>query len=365
VLCRRDLIVGSIAFTAGWVGSSLLPNINPPNEVSHKSKYVDVPSKSNFVEELRVYALEYRGIKSLEKIPDGDLVKIEEALLNKLDQIETLEVLGLEEKLSFIIEQDFISEQTSVLEGWVFSETELQLLTYKKGLHKELGIAFKKNDTEGSFETAKSSEFLSVKAWGPKKTCVGVPFNQQLDGHSSNWFSIVGYSGPLEVYFGGKKVKTTFKGPVATTRIEGGFFDDLTAHEGEHDIVMFNPADNVKQKIGVFKIASKNGSSVTQAGSNSKAFGKIVSWGPKKTKKLTAFNIQKDGSSALWIKTECPSLDVKVILGGVELPTAIKRDIVTARVDDLSILKSSGPAEVILSSKSADEQVSVGTFHIK
>jgi hypothetical protein len=325
----------------------------------------DLSSTTNLLDELREFALQLEGIQSLESIPDAEPTQIENKLLEKIKQKELLELGEVAERLFYLVKQDFQHNRTVLVEGWILSETEFELLTYKKTRHIETGIDYVLSEDKSSFTSAKYGEFINVKAWGPKETCVGTPFNQQADGHSSNWFSVSGYSGPMDIYFSGKKIKTTFKGPVATTRIDGELFKELTALQGEHEVVMYNPIDNIKQKIGKFVVVSREGTVLTKSGDRSKYFGEIVSWGPKSTKRLTPFNIQKDGSSALWIKTECPPADVVVILGGVKLSTTVKRNIIAARVENLGILKNTGSVEIVLSSKSANEEILVGRFDIK
>jgi hypothetical protein len=356
---RRDLLIRSAIFSAGWVGALSFPvikNLTIPTQSS--------TPKAGLLDELKKIVLEYSGIQSLDKIPHADLIKIENLLINKFNQEDLLELESIEERLLYLIKEDFLSDKTTQIEGWVLSNTEFELLAYKKLIHIKTGVGFIKV-RKSSYETAKYSDFLSIKAWGPKNTCVGDPFNQQLDGHSSNWFSVTGYVGPLEIYFGERRVKATFKSATATTKIDGELFDELTRKVGKHDIIMYNPVDNVKQKVGEFIIASTEGRAKTVSGHDSKTFGEIISWGPKSTKKLTAFNIQKDGSSVFWIKTSCPPIDTKVFFDGFELPVEIRNGLITAKLKDLSSMKSIGKKQIVLSSGSGSEEVLVGQFEIK
>lgn len=60
----------------------------------------------------------------------------------------------------------------------------------------------------------------------------------------------------------------------------------------------------------------------------------LLDWGPQDIYAGTGFNLQEDGSSALWISTQNAPWDTEVILNGVALPTAVHADgkLVTARV---------------------------------
>ncbi len=148
------------------------------------------------------------------------------------------------------------------------------------------------------------------------------------------------------------------------TKIDGMMFDELTKEVAEYDVFMYDPHRNIKQKLGVFAVKSTEGQTATTTGQTSKAFGEIVGWGPKRTRRLTAFNVQKDGASSIGIEIPCSPADTRVLFGGVELSAKVRNGGITAKLDDLSLLQQIGSKELVLDSKSAGERILVGQFEI-
>ena len=355
---RREFLLGTIAFSAGWLGATALPYINDSASRPPSQRIVFLP------EQLQHLALNLKGLGSLDKIPPGNSDRLEDELLRRINQDELSDVANLDRRILRLIEQDFLNRRTVFIEDWMFADTEVKLLSYKKQLHAKTGRAYVAKSEKTSFDTARTATFLKIKKWGPKETCIGAPFNKQAGGHSANWFEIEDYSGPLNIYFGQHKIKTRFRGLAATTRIDGKLFDELTKEVAEHDVFMYNPHRNIKQKVGVFVVKSTEGRTTTTTGQTSKVFGEIVRWGPRRTRRLTAFNVQKDGASSIGISTSCSPADTRVLFGGVELSAEVRNGGIIAKLDDLSLLKQIGSKELVLDSKSADERILVGQFEI-
>lgn len=94
---------------------------------------------------------------------------------------------------------------------------------------------------------------------------------------------------------------------------------------------------------------------------------KIDNWGPRSTPAGKPFNIQSDGSSALWLRTTGAPSDAVVILGRVRLRTTVSDATVTAdlvpQVSD-SILSSVGEHSVYLVSAGTRVFQRVGEFEV-
>ena len=348
---RRQLFKRSLYFLTGWVGAKYSPYLM--GSISKE----DIP----FIEKLKLLLKSYKGFGSVEISSETGIAEVIKNLNNLSIANESYDNVG--NAIGNLIREDYINFNTSELDGWILSKTEIDLLAYRSYLYPRKNK--QKNKQKKSYINSINKDFIKITKWGPKKTCVGKPFNQQLDGHSSNWFSVDGYVGVLHVYFGENRIKSTFKGGIVTTRIDGEEFLELTRQNSHHKIFFYNPVDNIKQYIGDFIVESKKCCSVNIDGNKSKVFGKIESWGPKSTKKLMAFNIQKDGTSAIWIKTLCAPINSVIYIDNIEIATTVHQNIVIGKINGLAMLKDRKQMEVFIVNKYKLEKVKVGNFYVK
>lgn len=320
-------------------------------------KNLNETSDTNIRELLSAYALRLKSAH-FDLPSQHDLDSIEARLLARgWDNVFSED--DLNNRISDIIRDDFSGNRVVEIEGWILSEFEKDLIDYSALIKQRNGIML--IEQESNFETAEITEFVHINDWGPRSTCVGMPFNQQTDGHSSIWISLDSYIGRLVVYMGGIAIPTTMAPGVVTTKIDGKVLTQLISNAGVKDVTIYDPARNIKQKIGMFEIHDRVIPAVTEAGVISTNFGKIEDWGPES---LPILQFEGKDKIALWIKTQCAPRDAIILMGDIPLKTTVGPALVTGLFSDLKSKPSIGGHAVWLYSRQSQEKIKVGVINI-
>jgi hypothetical protein len=351
---RRTFIGRFTTFIAGFGIGAIYPHLDrliATKLDQNEEFYLDI----SFLDRLNIMLKSYIGVGVIEPLEVKKIIGIEDIL--KEDAIGNQRTGAIKKIVSDMIRDDYKFENTVVIDGWILSRKEASILMYRQSLYGNLS----ETTIKRSYENAPENNFASVLSWGPKSTCVNRSFNQQSNGHSSNWFSIDGHSGALQIYFDNTWVPATFYANTITTNIDGDLFKTLTSKASKHKVYIYDPVQHVKKYVGDFVVNSRKN---TQGMSN--AFGEVESWGPRSTKILTPFNIQKDGRSAFWIKVLCAPKDTVVVLNGFKIPTTVSSNLVIGYIEGLDALKEAKSLELILTKSSDNSKfIKVGEFTIE
>lgn len=312
---------------------------------------------SNHDDILREAALSLWGFV-LDNPPVEQLIVLEERLLGK-NWSNVKNVADFDAWVYERVTSDFLEHKTVNLNGWIVSEFERDLVIYAFLVQTSHGV-LRKEDA-GSFESAETVDFLTVEDWGPRSTCVGMPFNPQSDGHSSHWFSIDSYNGRLAIYIGGVAISTTKGTNVLTTKVEGATLAQLTGAAGLLDIMVYDPIRNIKQKIGIFEVFSQPPRAFTMNSKESRFFGEILEWGPKK---MTISQFTGSEKMPVWIKTSCAPDSAVINLAGNILKTVVSSNFISGMFDITNEEIKSGQFDLILIDLKSGESVLVGALEL-
>lgn len=319
-----------------------------------------VHSKEELIKFIKEYAANLRGI-SLD-IKNQDSILSENDILVKIfSRYESLiedEKIDLSEYTKILIENDFKNNETKVIDGWIISDLEYQFIQLHLALSKN--PSFKPIEDKKNFANAELKNFMKVHEWGPKNTCVNQSFNEQSDGHSSNWIQIEPYPGLLELYIGGRAIKITKGVDVITTKIEGELFESLTKEESSHEVVLYDKSKNIKQIIGSFDVLSKSNYSDSSVVNNIDD-NSIEDWGPKE---IDLKNIKDTESVIFWFKSRCAPPDLIFSALNNILNTTYTTNLLTA-VFPLSLINNDlEHFEVNAFSKKQNKNIKIGKVSI-
>lgn len=345
-ISRRRFLGGIVAFVAGSV---VYKSITIPSA----DKWVHGKPKDN----LENFALNLKGINF--EIADQDqLNHLEEKLLARNWQ-KINSSTDFSRWIQETIKAEFIAEKTADINGWVVSEFERDMISYALLVKEKEGVTTKENS--GSFQSAKIKHFINVNDWGPKATCVGMSFNPQSDGHSSHWLSTEPYNGRLVVYIGGKAIPTTKGTGAITTKIEGAALNEIIGSPSALDFMLYDPARNIKQKIGIFEVHAQPERAVTVDGKVSRYFGVVSAWGPKSIPLSEFIGAKK---TPLWIKTSCAPTSAEIKLGSIPLKTVVGPNLVTGTSDITTSEIASGKVGLNLVDRKSGESIFVGEIEL-
>lgn len=326
----------------------------------YKILFVDRPEAgaiNDRSEILREAALGLNGI-GLENSPSGQLITLEESLLAR-DWSSVKSSADFYAWIEKTIRNEFLEQKTVNLNGWIVSEFERDMIVYAFLVQSKEGMSIK--DDAGSFDSAKIVDFLSVKDWGPKSTCVGMSFNPQSDGHSGHWFSIDSYNGRLAIYIGGVGIPTTKGVNVITTKVEGTDLARITGAAGSFEVMAYDPARNIKQRIGMFEVFSQPPRAINTEGKKSNFFGEVSEWGPKRMTVNQFIGAQK---MPIWIQTRCAPVSTVINLGKLPLKTVVGPSLVSGTFDVTVTELKAGRFDLTLIDRKSGESVLVGELEI-
>ncbi len=345
-ISRRMFLGGILAFVAGSVAYKSIPLHRIDNWESLGPKGA-----------LRNIALNLKGINI--GVAENDYLNILEEKLLARNWDEVNSVADFNSWIRQTIKTEFVAEKTANLDGWVLSEFERDMIAYAVLIKNKEGVAT--TEDSGSFESAKIANFIKINDWGPKSTCVGMSFNAQSDGHSSHWFSIEPYNGRVKVYIGGKAIPTTKNTNVITTKIENTLLNDINGLPGRLDVMVYDPARNIKQKLGIFEVFGQPPRATTVDGAISTHFGKVLEWGPKS---IAISQFTGAAKTALWIKTSCAPNSAEMKLGGISLKTVVGPNLVTGTYDVATSEIHAGRFSLELKDRNSGESIPLGELEL-
>ncbi len=93
--------------------------------------------------------------------------------------------------------------------------------------------------------------FCPITRWGPKKTRVGQPFNQQPDGRSAWWLKTDCAPRNARWLLDSKPLDTVVRLPVITAALHA---DELLKKPGRHKLELLDPETGLTQSIGDFVV---------------------------------------------------------------------------------------------------------------
>jgi hypothetical protein len=271
---------------------------------------------------------------------------------------------SLNEQIEKSIEDDFINDNISSINGWQLSQTEcLIAASYVsfKGYVKPKNTAPVQN-----FKNAKIENFIEIKNWGPQKTLQNEIFNKQSDGHAGIWFATDNPLPNLKVVIDGRIEATFINERSITSGIHNK--EDLTLflnNIGKHEIALYDPINQRKQIVGYFEVLPIPKKLIYADGTVSKVFCPIESWGPQVAKKNQAFNVQPNGNAAIWIKTQCAPRTAKVKVNGLTIKTTVQAGAVTASVQVSKLKPIENTFHIELFDIQSKESIAIGKIKIE
>lgn len=294
------------------------------------------------------------GQAFLEHNPDLDLKTLLFSRL-ELQARGSIAQPDLIERLQTAVRQDFESGRIIATEsGWLLSETEVWLAALQVRLLDDKAPA----PAEIGFDFSRVADFLEVADFAPQRMKVGQPLQHPDLADNVMWFSAVEAPSHLIVYLQGERILPTVGSGGFSLLVSQRLLESLWAEPGRHAIWAYEPAAQMRQIVGYLRVVDER---VDLAG-----FCRVAGWGAQQTQAGQAFNVQPDGSSALWILIDCAPDDAVVMLGDQALPTSLwpAEGLITARVDDLGLYARPGDLPVRLVSASREGGVDVGVFSV-
>jgi hypothetical protein len=142
----------------------------------------------------------------------------------------------------------------------------------------------------GANRTASPEPAVTILRWGPASTQVGQSFNVQANGVSAVWFEMEGEvpPGTMQGWLGDRQLD------LAISSKRGGSLAipaDLLAIPGKQPIYLLHAPSKKRFDIGAFEVLP---------GPQAAPVLKFPQWGPRGVTAGKAFNVQADGTSALW-----------------------------------------------------------------
>lgn len=281
-------------------------------------------------------------------------------------QARLLESLGLRanqvlmhdelvDRLATRVEQELDQGRIFEHEGWWLSETEARLAA----LHVALLGPDASTATEPQFDRAPEVQIVELEHFNPRSIRQGETLAHPGLPEGVIWFALAERPPPrLVVMLAGRRVTINPAGSGFSIRISDALMENLNAHPGEHEIWLYDPVANRRQRLGVF--------TVREAAPNETGFCPVERWGPQETVAGEVFNEQPDGAAAFWIRIGCFPPETVVVFNGVELPTTLRPDdgLITVHVADPTLYAQSGTYQLELLDRETDSIQPVGEFQV-
>lgn len=249
------------------------------------------------------------GIAYLETDFAGKKENNQVELIAKLLSSIKHDTTNMKQKFAHSIRDDFKENRTCLVEGWTLSRTECRLsalafLLKGRTLVPEVGLA----PQPRTLADMPEAEFGTVERWGPQHGKAGEPFNKQPNGNSSIWLKFIGLERGegYTLFFGDVKMRTTvhFSNNLLTADLSAEETVQSTLHEGKRPIYIVNLTKRQKQFIGEYQVEGDTKLPASTPSQQGSQFVTVVGWGPSKGKVGKPFNVQPNGSSAIWLKLE-------------------------------------------------------------
>ncbi len=266
---------------------------------------------------------------------------------------------SLVEALQAQFSLDFGSGDVIDIDGWRLSRTECLLVA---------GSARFKGFSEARAASAadyRDEEFIDIELWGPDRTIEGEIFNPIGNGRGGFWLRVNGQvNGSMRLELDGVEIVTHFEPGVITASLEPEYMEQIIAKPGVYELVLLDKSRRLRQSVGFLTVAERPPMATLADGSASTVFCEVDRWGPNQAVVGEAFNRQPDGSAAFWVRIGCAPREAVLMLDGVPLPTAVRSDLVTARVPHFGDLdRGHHPLELV--DRASGERLVVGNLEIQ
>lgn len=338
----------------GWVGLHLAFLAGCRND--HPALAVG-PGDDGAVAALEALAGELRGVEVVAPVCARRVEAADPLEALRLSLPETSE--NLVDALRVRIAADFDDDRVLDIDGWKISASECLLLAAAARLQ---GLSEASEMAEKPFREEK---FMDVELWGPDRTLQGEIFNPVGNGRGGFWLRVSSpVNGSMRLRLGGRELATHFEPGVITASLDPDFMQEVIAEPGMHELVLVDKSRRLQQTIGFLQVAERPPMAVLPDGSASAVFCEPGSWGPKEAVVGEAFNRQPDGSAGFWLHIGCAPESAVLVLDGVELPTTVRSDMLTARVEHFAGLER-GEYPLVILDLASGERLPVGNLTIR
>lgn len=232
--------------------------------------------------------------------------------------------------------------------GWWLAPTEARLAA----VHVELLGYSESQETAPTFEGASVGELVELETFAPRQMTQGAGLEHPSLPDNVIWFRASEPSRQMRVVIDGTRLIPTFQDLGFSVRLPEELVQRIGSAPGAVDIWFWDPIRDIRQKagaIGVMAVISEGPCAVSN-------------WGPQSTQAGEAFNPQPDGRSALWVLAPSSPPTAVLTLAGVELPTQVSEDVVTALVPDPALYETPGEYPLELFDTVSGNSCRIGTF---
>lgn len=277
---------------------------------------------------------------------------------------ELLEIIDgyrgtLVEALRTQFSKDFGSGDVVDIDGWRLSRSECLLVA---GSARLKGLSEAQTASAGEFRDQK---FIDIEKWGPDRTVEGQIFNPIGNGRGGFWLRVNGQvNGSMRLELDGVEMTTHFEPGVITASLEPDFMDRIIGKPGIYELALVDKSRRLRQTVGFLTVAERPPMATLADGSTSTVFCTVDRWGPSQAVAGEAFNRQPDGSAAFWVRIGCAPPGAVLVLDGVELPTVVRSELVTARVPHFADLPR-GQYPLELFDRASGERLLIGALEIQ
>lgn len=338
----------------GWVGLNLsflvgCRDDNPAFEVG--------PVDEGAAQALESLAGELRGIEFVAPV-----------CARRVDTATPLEQLreglpptspNLVEALRARVAADFEHGRIVDIDGWKISHSECLLLA---GAARIQGLS---SATELAEKPFREQEFMDIELWGPDRTLAGEIFNPIGNGRGGFWLRVASpVNGSMRLLLDGRELATHFEPGVITASLDPAFMQEIIAEPGVHELVLIDKSRRLQQAVGFLEVVERPPMATLPDGSTSSVFCEPGNWGPRTSVVGEPFNRQPDGSAGFWLHIGCAPESAVLVLDGVELPTTVRTDMLTARVVHFAEL-GRGEYPLIILDRASGEELPVGNLIVQ
>lgn len=266
---------------------------------------------------------------------------------------------NLLEALRVQVAADFDSGRIVDIDGWKISLSECLLLA---GAAQVQGLTSASVLAEKPF---REQDFMTIELWGPDRSLQGEIFNPVGNGRGGFWLRVASpVNGSMRLLLDGRELATHFEPGVITASLDPDFMQEVIAEPGVHELVLIDKSRRLQQSVGFLEVVERPPMATLPDGSRSSVFCEPGSWGPRTAVVGEPFNRQPDGSAGLWLHIGCAPDSAVLVLDGVELPTTVRSDMLTARVEHFAQMER-GEYPLIIRDRESGEKLPVGNLTIQ
>jgi len=178
-----------------------------------------------------------------------------------------------------------------------------------------------------------------IGEWGPQSTLADQSFNLQADGSSAFWFRSEGAPPGLQVVLGSYSLETKVHADLITASLSARSSAEQLSQAGIYPVSVTVPGLRTSQLVGYFHIFPKDAdepfstSSIDLLAFETVKYLDVSGWGPLSTRVNQAFNEQRDGRSAFWVRCsqDLPA-GAFLALDGTPLLSSVNGALITAGI---------------------------------